>query len=460
MPVLRRTRSLCPECLRPVDACYASEDEAGEAVFLEKSCPEHGAFRAPVWLSGPGLPSFADWSNARSLGRPKIFSGRRAKGCPFDCGLCPEHSQATCCAMVEVTRRCNMNCPLCYASAGGDAPDPDRDAVERQLAALMAAAGPANVQLSGGEPTLRGDLPEIIRRAHAMGFPFVQVNSNGLRLAREQGYARRLKEAGLNLVYLQWDSLRDEVYHVLRGGPYLEDKERAVRNCVEAGLSVLFVATLVRGVNDNEAGDLLRAALSRGPRVRGLHFQPAASFGRYAWEGRNAPRLTLPELMAGLETQTNGLVRVAHLRPPTSEHALCSFNALYRRNGTGGLEPVAGGGSCCAPTPAFTELKAFGGQASEAERTRDFTARHWAGEPTPLPAACAADADGFDRFLAEAGVEQRFTLSAMAFQDAYTLDLDRVRRCHIHIVAPDGRLVPFCACNLTSAGGCAPHRGA
>lgn len=453
--LLRRIRSLCPECLRPVDARYVTADSAGHNVHLEKNCPDHGTFRAPVWIAGSGLPSFDDWKNETSLGRPKIHAGRRDKGCPLDCGLCPDHAQATCCALVEVTRRCDMNCPLCYASAGGDAPDRDFPLVEKQLASLLASAGPANVQLSGGEPAVRDDLPRIVRRARGMGFPFVQINSNGLRLARESGYAGLLKEAGLNLVYLQWDSLRDEAYLALRGGAYLADKERAVRNCLDAGLSVLLVATLVRGINDNEVGDLLRAALAFGPRVRGLHFQPAASFGRYEWEGRSAPRVTLPELMAALETQSGGLARIAHLRPPASEHALCSFNALYRRASTGGLEPVAGSPRCCASGSACAELKTCGERTSEAERARDFTARHWTGGAFPLP---ASGADGLDRFLAAADPDQRFTLSAMAFQDAYTIDLERIRRCHIHVALPDGRLIPFCAYNLTSSAGFAPHR--
>jgi uncharacterized radical SAM superfamily Fe-S cluster-containing enzyme len=456
MRVACRTRSLCPECLRPLDAAYLADGSAGsgrEKFYLEKSCPEHGVFRTLVWTDGPGLPSFGAWKNDGTPERPELPATRTEKGCPFDCGLCPEHARQTCCALLEVTRRCDMNCPLCYASAGGASPDPDAADIEGRLAALYASAGPANVQLSGGEPTLRDDLPHLIRLARGMGFPFVQINSNGLRLARDAGYAALLREAGLSLVYLQWDSVREGGYIALRGAPYLEDKERAVRNCLQAGLPVLFVATLVRGVNDGESGDLLRSALSYGPLVRGLHFQPAASFGRYPWKASRAPRITLSELMRALQEQSRGMIEAAHLRPPSSEHALCSFNALYRRDEDGGLRFIPGGQGCCAPA-CCPEPPRAGGRA---ERARDFTALHWGGF-SPLTPPRQAARDDFDAFLAESGVRRRFTLSAMAFQDAFTLDLERTRRCHIHVVTEDKRLIPFCMYNMTSSSGVALYR--
>jgi len=444
MPVLRRARSLCPECLSLVDAQYVMEAET-HTVYLEKRCPEHGAFRAPAWVEQDGLPRFGEWRNDTPPSYPRAPSAAREKGCPFDCGLCPNHAQQTCCALIEVTRRCNMNCPLCYASSGGISQDPGLDAVAELLAVLRVHGGQANVQLSGGEPTVRDDVPELVRLACDKGFPFVQLNTNGLRLAREAGYAGLLKQAGLDLVYLQWDSLRDDAYTSLRGAPYLADKERAVRNCIEAGLSVLLVVTLVRGVNDGELGDILRAALAFGPQVRGVHVQPAASFGRYPWNMADAPRLTLPEIMRALETQSKGLVRAQDFRPPGSEHALCSFSALYQRSDAGGLELVSGGQSCCAPHAG-------------ARQAREFTARHWG---TLAPETVPQSQQGaFDAFLAASSLRRRFTLSAMAFQDAYSIDLERIRHCHIHVVTQDRRLVPFCIYNLTSAAGVPLYRTA
>jgi uncharacterized radical SAM superfamily Fe-S cluster-containing enzyme len=440
--MVRRTRSLCPECLRAVDAQYVSDADA-QLVSLEKSCPTHGTFRTPAWVEKNDTPRFTAWQNGTPPRHPQSPSTACERGCPFDCGLCSEHAQQTCCALIEVTRRCDMNCPLCYASAGGTSADPGIAEVADMLSTLRAHGGRANVQLSGGEPTVRDDLPDIIRLAHDSGFSFVQLNTNGLRLAREAGYARRLKHAGLDLVYLQWDGMRENTFRVLRGAPYLADKECAARTCIEAGLSVLLVATIVPGVNDDELGDVLRKALALGPQLRGLHVQPVASFGRYPWQGKEVPRLTLPELMHALETQSSGMVRVQDFHPPSSEHALCSFSALYQRTGDNGLERIFSEQGCCSPHAG-------------AQQARDFVARHWGGF-TP-PSEPQGQPDAFDAFLAASSLRQRFTISAMAFQDAYSLDLERVRRCHIHIVTRDKRLAPFCMYNMTSVSGVPLYR--
>lgn len=456
MRVLRRTRSLCPECLRVVDAFYAADTFGG--VHMEKICPEHGEFQTLVWPAKAGTPSFEDWKNPARPSRNMTPATERKHGCPFDCGLCPDHARQTCCALIEVTQRCNMTCPVCYASSSNAAADPDLTEIGNMLDTLREQGGQANVQLSGGEPTVREDLPDILHLARRKGFPFVQLNTNGLRLAREAGYAETLKTAGLDLVYLQWDGLSDKTFTLLRGAPYLSEKERAARNCIEAGLSVLFVATVARGVNDGELGDLLRAALAFGPQVRGLHLQPVASFGRYPWKNPNEARLTLPDLMHALKKQSKGLVKATDFRPPGSEHALCSFSALYQRLECGGLEAVSDEHGCCGAPASSSRPEEY--------RARDFVAQHWGGKennPQAAPQNASdphARPDSFDAFLARSSLRQRFTLSAMAFQDAYNLDLERTRRCHIHIVTRDKRLVPFCLYNMTSASGAPLYRKA
>lgn len=445
MRSLRRVRSLCPVCLRPVEAAYRA-DLPGN-VRLVKKCPEHGEFQALVWPSIPGLPDFSAWKNTPRPLRPSSAGRPGDRGCPLDCGLCPEHASQTCCALLEVTGRCDLGCPVCYASAtaAGQGADPDLATRADMLEALKKQGALANVQLSGGEPTLRDDLPEIIGLIRARGFPFVQLNTNGLRLAREEGYAARLKAAGLDVVYLQMDGLRQSTSLALRGGDWRAEKQAAARHCVEAGLPLVLVATVARGVNDDELGDLLRAALALGPCARGLHIQPLAAFGRNPWSAGEAPRLTLPELMAALEKQSGGLVRAGDFHPPTSEHALCSFSALYSRPDNGGLELLPTAPACCGAD-----------SRPEAHRARDFVARHWGGPGRLEPEGAGA----FEQYIAESGLQWRFTVSGMAFQDVYALDLDRVRRCHIHIVTQSGGLVPFCAYNLTSADGTAIYRGA
>lgn len=236
----------------------------------------------------------------------------------------------------------------------------------------------------------------------------------------------------------------------------LADKLAAVRACEAAGLGVVLVPTVARGVNDHELGDIVRQALALGPVVRGVHFQPMAAFGRHPGQlgerGLHGP--TLPEILSGLVAQTGGLVATGDFHPPGCEHALCSFSGTFVRQGQGLAPTPAPGAACCAPAPTGqTDIPTA---LEGAVRSRAFTARQWAAPPAPKAGALQ---DDFDRFLAEAGAHNRFTLSCMAFQDVWTIDLERAQGCCIHVVAPDGALVPFCLYNLTSVSGQALHRG-
>ena len=202
MEILHETRSLCPVCLRRLDARYVRR---GQSVLLERTCPEHGTFAVAVWHErtegGVTPPRFNGWSRPKTPSYPREPRTPVRHGCPYDCGLCPAHAQHTCTGLVEVTLRCNMACPVCYAAAGGAVPDdPSPETVAFQLDSLRRASPGCNVQLSGGEPTVRDDLPALIRMARERGFGLLQVNSNGLRLGLEAGYARKLREAGLDSV--------------------------------------------------------------------------------------------------------------------------------------------------------------------------------------------------------------------------------------------------------------------
>ena len=467
--ILRRTQSLCPVCLRRLDAVYVRPEDAPEAVLLEKTCPEHGVFRVPVWRDGgPGptadgppqptsvdLPAFETWTRPKSPSYPQDPRTPTVHGCPFDCGLCPEHAQHTCTGLLEVTMRCNMACPICYADGGRATapPDPDLDCLAAQLDVLTRASGPCNVQLSGGEPTVREDLPAIVALARSRGFGLVQLNTNGLRLA-EPGYAQSLRAAGLDSVYLQWDGVSEAAFRALRGRDCLEFKHRAVRACGAAGLGVVLVATVARGVNDDRLGALLRLALKLGPGVRGLHIQPVARFGRYPGRLEDGLRFTLSDVMAALCRQVPQWLRMEHFHPPGCEHSLCSFSSLYAREKAADGSPSLrwlpdAARSCCGPAVDKVPVPA----AEGARKSRQFVASHWRGDDSPRDGGKAALADDFGRFLARAGAEQRFTLSCMAFQDALSLDVERVRGCCIHVVRPDGRMIPFCLHNLTSTEG-------
>ena len=225
-----------------------------------------------------------------------------------------------------------MACPICYAAAGGAVPDDPSPETVAQLD--MLCAGPRRAALSSfpaASPQCATICHTIIRsQARERGFGLLQVNSNGLRLGLEAGYARTLREAGLDSVYLQWDSPDLEGCLPLRGTVALPDgldllavKRRAVEQCTAAGLGVVLVATVARGVNDDRLGALLRLALELGPGVRGLHIQPVARFGRYPGRLEDGLRFTLSDVMAALCRQVPQWLRMEHFHPPGCEHSLC-----------------------------------------------------------------------------------------------------------------------------------------
>jgi uncharacterized radical SAM superfamily Fe-S cluster-containing enzyme len=375
--------------------------------------------------------------------------------------------------LLEVTSRCDLGCPVCFAASGGRAePDPSLEEIEGWYRLLLESTGGCNVQLSGGEPALRDDVPQIIAMGRELGFSFIQLNTNGLRIASQPGYAGELREAGLSTVFLQFDGLEDDVYRAIRGRPLFELKEAAIAACAAAGLGVVLVPTLVPGVNVDSIGAIIAYAMGHLPHVRGVHFQPISYFGRYPRVPEDADRYTLPELMRDIETQTGGRILATSLQASGCGHPLCSFSGDYVLMEDGSVRSLNGpdrARSCCGD----------GDRSGAAEKQRSFVARRWS--PTAVATACCGEpggaaagrstvgapaiADGrgsapsLDQFLARLR-DYGFTVTAMAFQDVWTLDLERLRNCPLHVVAGGGKLMPFCAWNLTDAAGRPLHRPA
>ena len=438
--IFGKTTSVCPVCMRTLEASKRSERDG---IYLDKCCPEHGRFSALIWEGN--LASYLRWRRENSAVEPPKDGKKADKGCPYDCGLCTEHLRKGCCVLLELTGRCSLRCPVCFAAAGEPCrPDPSLEEIEKLYDDLMAHGGPFNIQLSGGEPTERDDLPEIIRLGREKGFSFFQLNTNGLRLASEPGYARSLREAGLNTVFLQFDGLHNSVYIKLRGRELLEEKLRCVELCSQAGLGVVLVPVIARGVNENEVGPILRYALAHSPGVRGVHFQPLSYFGRCALERPERP-ITIPAMLRLIEEQTEGLFRAADFAGGGAENPYCSFHASYRLGADGSLKALPRreeSGCCCTGS----------------DDSRISVADQWSGALSDF------DTDGdlsetstLDAFLQEAR-SRTFAVSGMVFQDAWNLDLERLRRCHICEADSRFGLVPFCAYNLTNAAGEALYR--
>ena len=421
---IRETRSVCPVCLMKLPARLTRQEDG--RILLEKRCPEHGAFQVPVWQ---GKLDFDRWL----LGTEPLPPGC-GLACPEQCGICGEHEIGTCCALLEVTGRCNLHCRYCFADGGNAGEDPSVEELKTAIREIAAQCGQPLLQFSGGEPTLRDDLPELIRFAKEAGCSYTQVNTNGIRLAREPDYAARLAEAGLDIVFLQFDGTRDEIYETLRGAPLLETKLEAIRVCEKLRLGVTLVPTVVKGVNEDDLGNIVALAASLAPGVRGIHFQPVSYFGRYPGQPLAGDRYTLDALMADISDQTG--IPVDSFMPSRCDHPLCGFHASFLITPQGGLRPLS----------SITHSSRSRGCARD---NREYVARHWrrAPEEAPPPGDFSEEMD-FDTFLYRLR-HNSLTLSAMAFQDAMNLNIERLHRCSLHVY-DKGKIKPFCAKYLSA----------
>ncbi len=446
------TESVCPVCLATIPAERCAE---GETVYLKKTCPEHGTTSTPVWR---GLDSYLRWGQAaRNFSQPPVCATEVKRGCPRDCGLCPDHLQQSCCVLLEVTSRCDLACPVCYASASRHGADASLAEIGGWLDTLAASGGRVHLQLSGGEPTVRDDLPEIVELIRSRGFDFVQLNSNGVRIAREPNYLAALAKAGLDCVFLQFDGVSDDVYQRLRGAKLLRLKTLAIRNCGEAGIGVVLTPTLVPGVNVDQIGAIVDFAIAETPAVRAVHFQPVSYFGRCPTSPDDASRITLPEVMEALIGYSGGTIRFGDFHPGAAENPYCSFSGRFVIGEGGRLRATGEKPQSCRGVPAKQESAECRGSARpslEVARERRYVAGQWTRPDRPIQDPAGLDA--FDAFLASR--TGTLGLSGMAFQDAWTLDIERLRQCHVHVVAPDRRVIPFCAYNLTDCAGGALYR--
>lgn len=449
---MKHTYSICPICQKRIPA---EREEKMDGIYLVKSCPEHGSFSSIIWRN---KLDFAAWRGDR----PSVGEHENLK-CATCEGLCAEHLRDTCCTLLEVTKRCNMNCTFCFAQPDGGT-DPSLETVKGWIADLT-VPGKTLLQLSGGEPTVREDLPEMVAYAKKAGCKYVQLNSNGLRLSEDEEFVKRLSEAGLSFVFMQFDGMTDDVYEKLRHRPMFEIKKKAIENCGKYGIGVTLVPVLVPRVNTDQIGDIIRFAVAQSPKVRGVHFQPVSYFGRIPEFPKDEDRFTLDELMAAVIEQTDGLVLLEHIAPSCCDHPMCGFHGdfivlpeekLYPLTHYKGMKLKTSDTCCCgaeANESEQTKEKEVLDKVTPAEKNREFVGKRWE-RGTDLvrvseeSAGCSEveeelDMTDMETFLRRAR-SHGFTITSMAFQDAGTLDIERLRQCSLHVYQ-DGKKIPFCA---------------
>ena len=432
--LLEETKSLCPTCMQIIPA-YIYTD--GSIVFMDKNCPIHGSFQGIVWSDYQLYQRSFQFN--REPTKPTMLTTSVVDGCPYDCGLCPEHKQHTCLAIIDVTDRCNLSCPVCLSSRSKNTNDPKIDVIESRLKKLFESEGKSVcIQLSGGEPTVRKDLVDIVKMVSDLGYTSIEIDTNGIELAKKPTLAKDLADAGLTGVYLQFDGLKTETYEVIRGfgSNLLSFKNKAIKLARKADLEVALAATIVKGINDNQLWDIIKYALKMD--TKGVNFQPFAMLGRFPQKFSNRiNKITIPDVVKNIEIQSGCELKSEDFVPipcPDNRCAVLSYSVIKSGkiipiNRILGIENII---DYYAEPADFNELV-------KAANKLLF------GSSKNSPQCCSASMNLLQG--------QYFSIGCHGLQDIWNLDLNRIKNCCVHRLTIEGKLVPFCLSKITSQNG-------
>ncbi|HQB99760.1 MAG TPA: radical SAM protein [Methanospirillum sp.] len=467
--LLKKTKSLCPVCKKVLDA--EIEEKDGK-VYISRTCPDHGYFSYLYWGDADAWRRYEAFGvKGSGLENPQVV--KEESNCPFDCGICNNHKSTTLLANVDLTNRCNLNCSFCFANAKacGYIYEPTFEQIKEMLMLLRSekpTPAPA-VQFAGGEPTLRDDLIEIIRLAKSLGFVQVQLATNGIIIARDPDYALKLKEAGLSTVYLHFDGVSKETNFKLAHDP------KAIENLKKAKQGVVLVPTIIRGENDHEIGDIIRFAAENIDVIRGVNFQPVSFTGAASPEDIERQRITIPELLNGIEEQTQGSVEKEDFYPVPCVVPISDFIEEYTgkpqlrftaHQHCGAATYVFVRDKKIVPINRMIDVDAFFDSiekltnqiASAGPFSRKMAAI--SGIKELYSTVKKSDEGGRELWtsLGKALITHNFDslrefhwnalfIGMMHFMDNYNYDVERVSQCCIHYATPDGTLIPFCTYN-------------
>lgn len=441
--------TLCSKCYRKIEGKIVFQD--GKVLLLRR-CPDHGTEAS---LLADDIDYYKQCREVfvKTPEQPHRYNTPVHWGCPFDCGLCPDHEQHSCLSVVEIADHCNLTCPICYAESGPHRPEFRTLAqVEHMLDAVVAnELRPDVVQISGGEPTLHPQLFDILDAAKARPIRHLMVNTNGLQLARDPAWVERLAQyqPGFEL-YLQFDSLHAEALQRLRGADLRRVHEKVIEACNRFGLSVNLVVTLAKGVNDQQIGEILDFAIAQ-PCVRGVTLQPIQHAGRTQGFDPARDRLTLTEVRRGILSQS-ALFKPEDVRPvPCHPDSLAMAYALK----PGALGPEQ---TQALPLTSLVPLDVLlNGARSTITFEHDSALRGhfdkvFATNHSPdSSAACLSDLLCCLPQVAappQLSYDKLFRVLIMQFLDVWSFDVRSVKKSCVHIVHPDGRLIPFDNYNL------------
>lgn len=436
------TNGICSKCLRRVEAKIIFQDNL---VYMRKRCPQHGIEK--VLLS----TDIEYYKRCREFIKPSEMPLRWNTpiryGCPYDCGLCPDHEQHSCLTLLEITDRCNLECPICYAESS-----PHRQTyrslkqIEKMLDAIVANEGePDIIQISGGEPTTHPQFFEILDLVKSSPVKHVMVNTNGLKISSDRKFVERLAsyQPGFE-IYLQFDSFQKEALLELRGVDLRQVRKQAIAHLNEFNLSTTLVVTLKKGLNDREIGDIIRYGIEQRA-VRGVTFQPIQAAGRLEEYDPATDRLTLSEVRQAIIDQSEIFQSDDILPVPCHADCLAMGYALKTEQGaiplTNMIDPdlLLQGRRNTIVFERDEELKNRVFELFSTNHSPESSALSLKQLLCCLPLVSAPEEIGYD---------QVFRVIIMQFLDAYDLDMRSVKKSCVHIAHPDGRIIPFDTYNL------------
>ena len=474
----RTTETLCPQCGAILVGRYFVADGK---VFAEKTCPQHGYFRDCINSDVRLYLKAAHWSFEEGPGQqfPRV---RDAHHCPSDCGYCNQHVSSGVLSQLDLTNRCNLSCPICFANASSTSrvAEPSYAQVVdllkqlRDLRPLPATA----IQFAGGEPTLHPEFLRILSQASAMGFSHIQAATNGLTLADPE-FARQCAQAGLHTIYLQFDGVGDEVYRAVRGRSLWTQKLSCIENCRQAEIKVCLVPTIIKGTNDDQVAKIMQFAIDNIDAVSGISYQPVCFTGRIDQQQREQQRYTLGDLAHDISKALENCQVYRDFYPLSIVKPLSSLLQAAQKAPkiTCNCHPDCSLGTYLLVSPKgqaypfplvfdieglFAEMNSLAKRLAAKPRINwlDKLAiyrlfrRHFRKESSPpdlsvrkfIQALIGMVDKGKGRGLAGQKTYRTLMVAGMHFQDRYNFDVERVKRCAIPYSTPEG-VFPFCTYN-------------
>lgn len=434
-----QTQSLCEECLAVVPAKIIFQNDK---VYYLKRCFKHGSQKT---LISTDIPYFLRCKQYLKPGdMPKLFQTEINKGCPHDCGLCPDHEQHSCLAIFEINDECNLQCPTCYAgSAPGMGNYRSMDEIKAMLATLVESeAEPDLVQLSGGEPTLHPQILDILQLLKGSPVRHLMLNTNGIKIANDPQFVEQLAQIKQGFeVYLQFDSLQADALQTIRGSNLLNSRKRALKQLEKYNISTTLVCVIQKGVNDKEINNILDFAKSYKC-VRGVTFQPIEHAGRFDDQSRQ--KITLSEIRQSIVAGDNPFTDNDMIPLPCHPENICIGYGLKQGEN---ITPVTGMIPKDVLLNGVDNTITFEKNPNIKQAFLNLFSLDACAENTienlQTMLCCLPQVD-----LPHLSYDNVFRIVIMEFMDKYSFDLGSIKRSCVHFVEPDGKIYPFETWNM------------